>query len=267
MTPRGTERRGGGRRATIAALGVLALLGAALLVYALTTQVGEPPQPPLRGAPAASDGGGATEPEATSDDQAAPVDPAPSAGPTASDGPAGAGEAETDAGTPSAASSADAPGDAPAAPLPAAEPTALRIPSIDVDAELFPIGLGADGELLAPRGEQADLPAWFDGSPTPGEDGPSVIEGHVTWGGDPSIFFELGALAPGDRIEVDREDGSTAIFEVYDAARYPKDAFPTVEVYGRTDGPELRLITCSGDLDAEGHHLDNTVVYARLVES
>lgn len=136
-----------------------------------------------------------------------------------------------------------------------------------MDEQVFPIGLGQDGKLLAPRGERADLTAWFEGSPTPGETGPSVIEGHVTWGGEPSVFFELGALEPGDRIEVDREDGTTAVFEVYDAARYPKDEFPTVEVYGRTDGPELRLITCGGDLGADGHHLDNTVISARLIQS
>ena len=139
-------------------------------------------------------------------------------------------------------------------------------PPIGVDEQVFPIGLGEDGQLLAPRGERADLPAWFDGSPTPGESGPAVIEGHVTWGGDPSVFFELGALEPGDRIDVDRRDGTVATFEVYDSARYPKDEFPTVAVYGRTDGPELRLITCGGDLDEDGHHLDNTVISARLIE-
>ena len=75
-------------------------------------------------------------------------------------------------------------------------------------------------------------------------------------------------MQPGERIEVDRQDGTVATFEVYDTrARYPKDEFPTVAVYGRTDGPELRMITCSGDLDADEHHLDNTVIFARLIEN
>ena len=47
---------------------------------------------------------------------------------------------------------------------------------------------------------------------------------------------------------------------------YPKDDFPTLEVYGNTDGPELRLITCGGEFDrGTGHYVDNTVVYASLV--
>lgn len=252
MTPHGASRRNGGRRTAAVVLAVLALLGAALLVFALTSQVGAPPEPALRttgagSTGASSDGGGADPSDAGGAE--------PSAAPTAE-------TAEPSQQPPTAAPEPPA-----AAALPASEPTALRIDSIGVDEQVFPIGLGEDGELLAPRGEQADLAAWFDGSPTPGESGPAVIEGHVTWGGEPSVFFELGALQPGDRVEVDREDGTVAAFEVYDAARYPKDEFPTVAVYGRTDGPELRLITCSGDLDGDGHHLDNTVISARLIEN
>lgn len=130
---------------------------------------------------------------------------------------------------------------------------------------MFPIGLQSDGTLAVPQQGQTDKTAWFDKSPTPGQDGPSVIEGHVTWRSEPSVFFKLGAIKDGDRISVHRKDGSTATFEVYHRARYPKNAFPTLDVYGRTAGPELRLITCGGDLDAKKHHLDNEIVFARLV--
>lgn len=251
MTPEGSPRRGGGRRSTVVALGVLALAGAALLIFALTSQNGAPPQPELRSAnsetstaPPVSDGGGERE----TDTSAAEPSAAPST-------------ASSEADQPSALSEPSP------APLPESAPSTLTIDTLGIEEEVFPIGLGEDGELLAPRGERANLPAWFDGSPTPGEAGPSVIEGHVTWGGEPSIFFELGGLEPGDRVDVAREDGTTATFEVYDSARYSKDEFPTLAVYGRTDGPELRLITCGGDLDEDGHHLDNTVVFARLIES
>ena len=249
MTPRGSSRRGGGRRRTAAALAVLALVGAALLVFSLTSQVGAPPEPELRSsAPSASDGGGTVSEDATT-----PAEPSPTV--------------STEASEPTERPAPEKETSTVAAPLEPSEPTSLRIPSIDVDEQLFPIGLGENGQLLAPRGDRANRPAWFEGSPTPGENGPSVIEGHVTWHGDPSVFFDLGSLDTGDRVEVEREDGTVATFEVYDAARYPKDDFPTLAVYGRTEGPELRLITCGGDLGADGHHLDNTVVFARLVDS
>ncbi len=150
--------------------------------------------------------------------------------------------------------------------LPASEPTRVRLDGRGIDGNVFPISLADDGTLPAPSGARKDDAAWYDGSPTPGQPGPSVIEGHVTYGGEPSVFFELGAVRKGDRVAVDREDGRTATFEVYDVARFPKDAFPTEDVYGNTAGPELRLITCGGSVDSEGRHADNVIVFARLVD-
>jgi hypothetical protein len=48
--------------------------------------------------------------------------------------------------------------------------------------------------------------------------------------------------------------------------QYPKSRFPSQEVYGDTDGAELRLITCGGSFDqAARSYRDNLVVYARMV--
>jgi hypothetical protein len=50
-------------------------------------------------------------------------------------------------------------------------------------------------------------------------------------------------------------------------ATYPKDRFPTDEVYGDTAGAELRLITCGGAFDrGAGSYTDNVVVDAVLIE-
>lgn len=154
------------------------------------------------------------------------------------------------------------------AALPPSEPVQVRIPAIDVTSPLHALGLAEDGTLAVPSGERIDEAAWYDGSPTPGETGPTVIEGHVTSvGGRASIFFELAALEAGDTAEVEREDGKVVTYEVYRVDQFAKSDFPTVDVYGPTPGPELRLITCGGEFDeSSGHHLDNTVVYARMIE-
>jgi hypothetical protein len=82
----------------------------------------------------------------------------------------------------------------------------------------------------------------------------------------PAVFYRLGALLPGDTVEVTRADGTVATFQVYRIAEYDKDAFPTMTVYGATRNPELRLITCGGVFDpATRSYLDNIVAYARLV--
>ncbi len=147
--------------------------------------------------------------------------------------------------------------------LPPANPTHLRIPSIGVDATLIHLGLAPTGALQVPA--EAGPVGWFTGSPSPGADGPAVLAGHVTYNGTRGVFFRLSDLQPGARIEITRDSASTAIFTVTSIGSFPKDTFPTGQIYGHTDGPELRLITCAGDYDPVHHsYPDNLVVFARL---
>jgi len=45
-----------------------------------------------------------------------------------------------------------------------------------------------------------------------------------------------------------------------------KSHFPTSQVYGNVDRPELRLITCGGTRVSDGGgYPDNVIVYASLV--
>ena len=80
------------------------------------------------------------------------------------------------------------------------------------------------------------------------------------------MSFRLGALHHGDNIAVIRADHSIATFRVDIVAEYPKDAFPTMAVYGDTATAQLRLITCGGTFDSAARsYNDNIVVYASLV--
>jgi hypothetical protein len=82
----------------------------------------------------------------------------------------------------------------------------------------------------------------------------------------PGVFFRLHELKPGDRIVVTRQDGSKPVFRVTRLALYRKDQFPTRLVYGNTDRPVLRLITCGGSFDSRtGHYEDNIIAFADLV--
>ena len=154
------------------------------------------------------------------------------------------------------------------APARAPLPVSVRIPAIGVTSDLITVGLAADGTLEVPQpGPDYDKVAWYEGSPRPGEVGPAVLEGHVDSAENgPSVFYELGTLAVGDGVEVTRADGSVVAFVVDAVERYPKDDFPTLDVYRNTDGPELRVITCGGEFDSTaGSYVDNTVVYASQV--
>ena len=88
----------------------------------------------------------------------------------------------------------------------------------------------------------------------------------MTWEQEPAVFFELGALRPGQRVRVERADGRRAIFTITEVARYAKNEFPTARVYRPVDRPELRLITCGGRYDADSDtYAENVVAYGTLV--
>ncbi len=106
---------------------------------------------------------------------------------------------------------------------------------------------------------------WYRLGPTPGELGPAVIAGHVTWNQVPGVFFRLAELGRGDLVEVAREDDRVAVFEVTHVAKYEKSEFPTRAVFGGVDHAGLRLITCGGEFDSTSHrYRDNVVAFATL---
>ena len=145
-------------------------------------------------------------------------------------------------------------------------PVSVDIPAIGVTSRLLHLGLNADGTIQVPSlVTSAGQAAWYKYSATPGQIGASVIEGHVDSYRGAAVFYRLGALRPGDTIDVTLADGVTAIFRVTGVREYAKSHFPAKAIYGATDYAALRLITCGGVFDyATGHYLSSTVVFASL---
>ena len=226
------EQRGPVRRLAVGLAALLVLAGVGLVLLGVGTQL-YAPQPP---APAA-----AAMASAVPDSPAAPGGPRPRPQPAA-----------------------DA-----VHPLPAATPTRLDIPAIGVTSDLLQLGLNRDDTVEVPPLSENAPAGWYRHSPTPGELGPAVILGHVDsaeYG--PGVFFELGALVPGDTVDVTRADGTTAVFAVDRVVSYPKVQFPTDEVYGDTDHAALRLVTCGGAFDERSRsYTENVIVYASLARS
>ncbi|MEU6978810.1 class F sortase [Streptomyces sp. NPDC046371] len=151
-------------------------------------------------------------------------------------------------------------------PMAASEPVRLVVPSADVDAgPVLRLGLDADGELQVPSVEQAEQPGWYTGSVTPGERGAAVLVAHYDTARGPALLRNVAKLGAGSLIEVRRADGTTARFAVREIQQVDKKDFPTNKVYGKTDRPELRLITCGGPV-RDGHRTDNIIVFADLVK-
>lgn len=149
-------------------------------------------------------------------------------------------------------------------PLAGSPPVELHIPTIELHAEgLVELGLTPARTLQVPW--DYDKAGWYIRGATPGAVGPAVIAGHVDSASAPAVFHRLHELEPGDTVEVRREDGITAVFTVDEVGQYPKNAFPTEQVYADTEDSQLRLITCGGTFDEDTRsYQDNIVVYATL---
>lgn len=255
--PRPTRDRSRRAVGAAAAAAALAVGGGGLLAYGFSQQESRTP-PPAAAAEGghAGHGGDASSTSGGSDGSASPSGSGHaghhmggSASPSATDGPAGTGYAKPAGET-----------------MERSEPARVRIPSLDVTSSVIDLGLQPDKRMEVPQ--DGTSTGWYDGSPTPGELGPSVLAAHVTWDKKPAVFFDLGSMKKGQEIEVERKDGSTGVFEVESIGQYPKAKFPTKDVYGTVDHAALRLITCGGYFDGEtGHHVDNVVVYAKLVDT
>lgn len=145
-------------------------------------------------------------------------------------------------------------------------PTQIRIPKIGVDAPFTePLGVTSSYEIQVPRGYEEV--GYYKYGPAPGAMGPAVVLGHVDSFAGPAVFYSLGQLEVGDTIEIDREDGTTAVFAVDRLEHHTQAGFPTEKVYSDIDHAGLRLITCSGTYDrGEERYSHNLIVFATLVD-
>jgi len=168
-----------------------------------------------------------------------------------------------------AAAGRTGPGAGAARPLRRSLPVSVDIPAIGVHARLLHLGDNPDGTMRVPSvSRAASEAAWYKFSPTPGQLGTSVLEGHVDTYAGPAVFFRLGALHPGDRVSVRLADGMTAVFRVTGVREYVKTHFPAHRIYGPANHAVLILITCGGAFDyATRQYLSSTVAFASLASA
>lgn len=146
------------------------------------------------------------------------------------------------------------------------EPTRVYIPQIDTDVEVFAADAEEDGTPPAPDEEDAQRAAWYRGGPSPGEQGPALLLGHLDTKDGPAAFARLGTLRPGAEVHIELDDGNSVTFAVDSVEQYPRTDFPDDRVYGPTRTPQLRLITCGGNWTEKDGYDANIVAFASLKE-
>lgn len=172
------------------------------------------------------------------------------------------GAAQPPAAVTSASGAAEPPNASESPNAPA--PTQISIPSIGVTSQLMRLGLNADGTVEVPPADKGMTAGWYAGGAVPGEPGAAVVIGHNDTRFGKAVFHDLKKIAKGADITVLNRLGERTHFTVTGTDTVSKSAFPSEKVYGETSDRVLRLITCDGSFDAEGHPVDNLIVYAVL---
>lgn len=141
----------------------------------------------------------------------------------------------------------------------ATDPRYIEIPAIDVFGCIQQVGIDQNNAIAVPT--NIYLAGWYVNSQAPGEQGVSVIDGHVFGRYNDAIFSKLSQLKAGDIIKIERGDGQQLTFAVVD-----KESYVTEHVMDHLFEPlsgveqQLNLITCDGVYDEKRITYDKRLV-------
>ena len=136
----------------------------------------------------------------------------------------------------------------------------LIIRTIGVEAPVIPLGIDAQGRMLAPDGPH-DV-GWFELGPLPGTAGNAILTGHVDWtDGSLGVFSSLHALQPGPIVQFANPEKGFADYLVKWQRKYLAAQAPINEIVGQNmNERELTLITCAGTFDRQERNYSHRLI-------
>lgn len=157
-------------------------------------------------------------------------------------------------------------------------PTEIDIPVLKAHSTLVPLGLidpkthkpDPHGVLDVPDVHNPGQAGYYAQGVMPcGKPGPAVVVGHVdgrvAGKPTPGIFFDLKKLTEGDTINITMSTGGKCSYRVYSVIHVDKTQFPNERVFGDTEKPELRAITCGDQfVGGEMGYKNNIIALAKL---
>jgi hypothetical protein len=146
------------------------------------------------------------------------------------------------------------------------QPRAVSLPSISATACLQELGIDQKHDAIAVP-NNVNLAGWYIYSAVPGDEGVSIIDGHVSGRYAPGIFKNLAKVHMGDTVNIEFGDMSKRSFEVVSVDNYSVDQALS-EQYKKLNGVDrqLTLITCGGNFDkSEQEYEERTIVRAKFI--
>jgi len=147
------------------------------------------------------------------------------------------------------------------------KPVRFRIDAekVKVDAQVEHVGLTEERAMDVPKAWENV--AWYKPGFTPGEQGNSVLAGHLDSDTGPAVFWNLKDLKVGEEVSILMDTGKTLRFRVTKAQVYHAEEAPIHEIFGPSDSKRLNLITCDGAFDAETKSYDlRLVVFTEMID-
>jgi Sortase domain len=143
--------------------------------------------------------------------------------------------------------------------VPADQPRSIRISSVGINGLIQKVGTSSDGAMAVPS--NIFFAGWFVGGVKPGQDGLSIINGHVTGNYTDAIFQPLGNVKPKDTIEIEFGDKSVKKFLVLDSVKLP-EAKSAEYLFNKrnTVTAQLNLITCDGKFNSITRTFDDRII-------
>lgn len=142
-------------------------------------------------------------------------------------------------------------------------PKLIKIPSIRVNARVKRITVNSSNMLELPK--NVFDAGWYDGSAKPGENGVTLIDGHVSGPTQHGVFFYLNRVKVDDRIDIERGDGKIISYKIVSAELYDADKVDMKKVLEPIVKSRrgLNIMTWAGKYIAENQQYDKRlVVYA-----
>ena len=146
-----------------------------------------------------------------------------------------------------------------------AQPAYIRLPSIGAAGFVQRVGVDQHHQLAVPT--NIHLAAWYVNSVLPGNNGLSIIDGHIDGPKYPGIFEKLATLKVGDHYELDLANGAKQTYEVSQIQTLPLAAAVNA-LFSQSPGitKQLNLITCGGTFNkALGMYDKRVVVVSQFV--
>ena len=143
--------------------------------------------------------------------------------------------------------------------VPADKPLSIQLPTVKAEGFIQQVGADKDNRMVVPN--NVHMAGWYTGSPLPGNDGLSIIDGHVHGLYAKGIFYNIGKLKADDKFSVTFGDKSVKNFKVKKVQTTTvEEANTALYVRDNSIAKQLNLITCGGKFDKDTKTYDARVI-------